>query len=135
MIIWKKGSHDLLNPYFNQSEFQCQCHYPDCIEQKISEDLLKKLTQLRQEVDHPIQITSGYRCHEHQWDLHLKGFETAKGISQHELGMASDIIVPDVPLHLVWIKAQNYFQAIGYSNRFIHLDLRADKQRHWYYKN
>jgi hypothetical protein len=66
-------------------------------------------------------------------DLASKGFETAKGISQHELGNASDLVADD--MDALGKIAQDYFSAIGYSKRFIHVDLRADKERYWHYKN
>jgi uncharacterized protein YcbK (DUF882 family) len=133
---WKKdGSFILPSGYFQSHEFTCHCLHPECVDQKISAHLVDLLNAVRKTLGSPIQITSGYRCHQHQLDLASKGFETAKGISQHELGNASDIVGDNMHSLSIIILSLNYFKAIGFSKRFIHIDLRSDKERRWYYKN
>lgn len=132
-LTWKKTSLDQpVGVYFNLHDYSCPCINLDCIDQKIALDLIQKLDELRKEIARPIKITSGFRCAQHQLELASRGCETAKGISQHELGMAADIWTDDLSsLHL---PVQKFFKSIGFSSRFIHVDLRDDHVRHWYYK-
>lgn len=133
---WKKKEQLILpSEYFQSHEFECQCSNEDCADQKIAIDLVNKLTALRSAYGEPIHITSGFRCHAHQLELTAKGCETANGISQHELGNASDIVGDNMHSLSIIILALNDFKAIGFSKRFIHIDLRSDKERRWYYKN
>lgn len=135
--VWNKKDADLertlyLSRDFHIKEFTCPCTNKECIDQKIAQGLITRLQSMRNDLKEAIQVTSGYRCHAHQVELAEKGCETAKGISQHELGNAADIKSSSM-LELRSL-VKEYFEAIGFSPRFLHVDLRADKIRHWYYK-
>lgn len=128
---WKKGQIEQLSVHFTTSEFSCQCHHPECIDQKVAIELIEKLEQVRVLLDEPMTITSGYRCEKHQKELGLQGKETAKKLSQHELGRAADIMAHD--FNMLKIHCEKEFKAIGYSKRFLHVDLRSDRTRLWKY--
>jgi uncharacterized protein YcbK (DUF882 family) len=131
---WIKGAIAPLSAHFSTTEFQCPCK---CQEQKIAVDLVDKLERVRVLLGKAIKVTSGYRCRDYQLDLARRGYETAKGISQHELGRAADIICPGATLYqfaAMLTYCEQEFKAIGEGLTFLHVDLRDDKPaRRWYY--
>lgn len=134
---WHKGDIEQITPYFSTREFTCHCKNVDCDIQKLSIDLLEKLVHVRQILELPIQINSGYRCHEYQLELVNSGKETAKGLSQHELGNAADVACNN--MHALLTELSKEFNAIGTAISFIHVDTRpthADgTKRLWSYSN
>lgn len=124
MFYWKRGELLQLSPFFSTKEMECKCG--KCLEQKISSDLIHRLTQLRIQGGKPLVVTSAFRCTRYQMELAGKGFETARGTSQHELGKAADITCIDLNL------IENYFTSIGVANTFTHVDLRPQIIR-WAY--
>ena len=130
---WDKGQDHALSEYFGTAEFSCQCKNLTCVQQKIAFELIDRLERVREQLTGPLRITSGFRCHLHQLELSARGCETAKGLSQHELGSAADVGCLD--MQNLRTLAEKEFQAIGYSKRFLHLDLRGPEIRKWYYKN
>lgn len=134
-MIWNKkdlSTSRSLSTHFAKYEFECQCKYKDCIEQKIDDELISKLELIRVEFGTPLSISSGFRCAKHQHDL-SKTMETAKGISQHELGKAADIITNPAKTILLLPILRKHFSAIGVANNFIHVDLRP-QTLFWRYK-
>lgn len=129
---WEKGQVHKLSDDFSTQEFTCQCVNPECRNQIVALELIEKLERVRDLISEPLKITSGFRCHKHQCELTAQGCETAKSVSQHELGNAADIVCSDLT-KLAKIVEQE-FKAIGYSKRFFHVDLRSDRQRYWTYK-
>jgi zinc D-Ala-D-Ala carboxypeptidase len=128
---WNRSDTDnRLSQHFSKTEFNCQCG--NCTLQKVDEELLEALEKVRFEYGKPISISSGFRCHEHQVELG-KMFETAKGVSQHELGRAVDIIVDDNTSKILLPILEKYFEAIGIAKNFIHVDLRRGVKRRWVY--
>lgn len=120
-----------LSPHFNSREFVCNC---GCIESKISKDLVAKLERVRFKYGHGLIITSAYRCPDYQARLKRMGYETAVGVSTHELGQAVDLrpaAYGDFAALLPILEEE--FQAIGVAKTFYHVDLRADKKRRWSY--
>ena len=108
---------------FNLKEFQCPC----CETVKIDSELVKRLQELRDGIDKPIIITSGYRCPKHDKDV------GGNGNSYHTKGMAADITVDNMELEDLLIKAKMVgFKGIGIypEKRFLHLDLGPE--RAWY---
>ena len=89
---WKRVESKQFTNYFNSNEFSCKCG--KCEEQMISIELVYKLECLRNLIHSPLKINEGFRCKGHQEDLKRRGYETSKGISQHELGNAADIYCP-----------------------------------------
>jgi len=94
----------------------------------LSPDLLAKLNHLRNIINRPIYINSGYRCKEEN--------QRVEGVpgSYHLLGMAVDIHVKDILLSDLLIYAQEIgFNGIGfYENKnFLHLDIRPGPKHFW----
>lgn len=135
--IWNKGSDIKLSNNFKSSEFSCHCKFPECVEQRISSDLINRLEKIRTELGQPIHITSGYRCTKYQKVVADSGAQTAKGKSQHELGNAADIAPQDGDCKKALVVANKYFIFIGIANSFLHLDTRPENNNglnhHWYY--
>lgn len=144
---WQKGSNKRLTSYFNEAEFTCPCNFEPCKEQRISIDLINRLQTLRKQFKNPVKITSGFRCFFYQAALASRGYETAKGISQHELGNAADVApvlgvirpgetnpltLPELMVKLKDLVEAN-FKASGQGKTFFHVDTRADKERRWSY--
>lgn len=134
---WDKGDPDKLSEHFSCKEFECPCVLPTCGTQSIEVSLIDKLTRVRKLMGRPLKITSGYRCHAHQLALAAKGYETAPGLSQHELGRAADIVLPGATLYqfaALLHHCEQEFSSIGEALSFLHVDLRVDKPgRRWYY--
>lgn len=132
--VWNKGDQYVINKYFKTGEFSCKCKLPECVEQKVSKELVSKLTELREALNEPVKITSGFRCKGHQEQIAKSEVSTvvAKS-SQHELGNAADIQSTRTPIKDVVTIAARYFEAIGIASVFIHIDLRTGKIRRWIY--
>jgi len=136
---WYKGDLIKLSANFSSYEFECLCDGIKCSNQLISKLLVTKLQLLRDKLNTPLRITSGYRCQNYQDKLKKKGYKTAKN-SQHLLGRAADITIPG-GRYLKYSKkreqlttlSSSLFLAIGVGGRFIHVDLRDDKKRRWTY--
>lgn len=132
MKTYSKGSDEFISKYFKAREFDCPCK--QCLETLIDEDLPIRADVLRERLGSPLFITSGYRCPEHQTTLRTQGFETAPGISQHELGKAMDCQTHEHTGEEIELAARAVgFMSIGVGAHFCHLDLRADRKRRWTY--
>ncbi len=131
-MTWLKGERIKLSPNLSTVEFSCQCSYPSCTTQTIAAELITKLQLIRDELKEPITITSGFRCSKRQADLNEpgSGVETVV-LSQHCFGNAADFTTH--ALKKAEELANTYFDAVGVSPRFIHVDLRHDKKRRWTY--
>lgn len=127
---WPRGTEELLSPHFGTREFNCSCG--KCDVQRIAIELVNKIETLREQHKEPIYVTSGYRCRQKQLDLAAQGYETAKGISQHELGHAADLSVNYVPK--LAALADKLFDSMGVGKTFIHVDLRPGLRRWTYAK-
>lgn len=91
---------------------------------KVDSELLDKLQKLRDRINKPIIINSGYRTPEHN-----KKVGGASG-SQHLLGKAVDIKVNGMtPTTLAKHAEAVGFRGIGLYKTFIHVDTRAVKAR------
>lgn len=132
--IWQKGESVPLSAHFTTDEFACPCTHVECQEQRIAQNFVVKVQKVRDGYARPVRIDSGYRCQWHQADLAAAGYETAKGISQHQLGNAGDL-KPYDPAGFPDMLAQceQQFIAIGEAKTWCHCDLRADIARRWYY--
>lgn len=127
---WKKGDKLKINDYFSTSEFSCQCKHVDCVDQKISEDLIQRLSELRESKNTPLTVTSGFRCKKHQEDIRNSGVSTVVAkVSQHELGNAADVKFKTLTIDQ-WIDdAKKKFSYIGIASTFLHLDTRQAKEK------
>lgn len=104
---------------FTRSEFACKCG--KC-ENKIQDSFIDKLQELRNALDFPLVITSGYRCPAHNARVSSTGLT-----GPHTTGRAADIAVArEQAFFLVSIAYNAGFTGIGVSqkgnSRYIHLD-------------
>ena len=104
--------------YFTESEFACK----HCGKNKMDEDFLDKLDELRHRCGFPFNITSAYRCPAHNQKVSSTG---PKG--PHTTGKAVDIAASRQHAYDILEEALRLgFTGIGVqqkgANRFIHLD-------------
>ena len=81
IITFQRGDKTALTKNFTKSEFECPC---GCGQQSVDMELAEKLQLLRDKVDRPLKITSGYRCITH--NAAVGGSQNSK----HRYGMAAD---------------------------------------------
>ena len=110
--------------FFKLNEFACPC----CKKVMLHPKLLSKLIELRNTLERPVIVTSGYRCPEYN--------QEAGGVvsSYHCIGLAADIAVKDIELITLLEVCENLdFNGIGfYENKgFLHLDVRPTKRARW----
>jgi len=110
--------------HFNLSEFTCPC----CNLVMLHPKLLGKLVELRNILERPVYITSGYRC--------FKYNQKVGGVanSYHLIGLAADIKVKDINLiELLGYAEEIDFAGIGLYEKknFLHLDVRPTKRSRW----
>jgi lysozyme family protein len=111
-----------LSKNFHSREFVCKCG--KCDGGFVLPRLLKVLQKMRDEFGRPVQISSGFRCPEHNRRI------GGAADSQHTQGTAVDMNCPGVPVSkMVRVAEQCGADGIGrYSNR-IHVDVRGKKAR------
>lgn len=130
---WPKGLIAQISPHFTTTEFTCRCNNPNCTRQRISVELINRVEAIRNVIGRPIKVHSGFRCSFRQEELRQQGYETAKGVSQHELGNALDMSVNPMGAEFLNL-CKSQFKAVGVALTFIHCDTRDDATRHWAYK-
>lgn len=114
-----------LSKNFRKDELDC----PDCGKCKIASRLVKALQKLRDLVEKPIIVNSGYRCPE--YNKKIGGVSN----SQHVAGNAADIVIRGMnpeEMYKQAVKIQEFREGgIGiYIDRgFIHVDVRAGSAR------
>ena len=96
---------------------------------KMDHGLLLKLDQLREKINSPIIVTSGWRAHGSTAD------------SQHPLGRAADVIAPKLSLKDFYLAAEGIgFPGLGVYPHWryggvrvggLHLDVRTGKPGRW----
>lgn len=117
--------------YFKLEEFACK----HCGENKISDVFVYLLDDLRHALNHPLVVSSGYRCPIHNNNVSSTGLS-----GPHTTGKAADIsIYGEQAYNLVEQAMLMGFTGIGVNqkgaNRFIHLDILGgiDRPRIWSY--
>ena len=113
-----------ISPHFNLSEFACPC----CNLVMLHPKLLVKLIELRNILEKPVYITSGYRCS--RYNHQIGGVAN----SYHRIGLAVDIKVKDINLITLLEVCENIdFAGIGFYEKknFLHLDVRPTKRIRW----
>lgn len=111
-----------LSRNFSSAEFTCRC---GCGVLKVDPLLIDSLQQLRDNLDLPIRISSGYRCP--KYNKLLGGAIN----SFHVTGQAADIVIPKLTIQAIFAALYNIpaFQGGGiglYPNRgFTHVDVRG----------
>ena len=114
----------IIAPYFNLSEFACPC----CKRVMLHPRLLAKLVELRNVLERPVSITSGYRCS--SYNRKVGGVDN----SYHCIGLAADIQVKEINLiELLAYAEERDFGGIGFYGKkhFLHLDVRPTKRARW----
>ena len=111
---------------FNLKEFQCK----GTGQVKIHEKLLELLQELRDTLEQPIIINSGYRSKEHNKKVggakrsqHLEG--TAVDISLRNLDMNAKDLASRVQLIADDLGIGRNNLGLGYANTFLHVDVRG----------
>lgn len=126
----RKGEKFKLSKDFNSSEFE------DGISDFVLIDkrLVDRLQKLRDHLICSITITSGYRSAAKQEQLKQQGYETASGVSTHEVGCAVDLTTGKHTGEQLERAARFVgFKAVGRGSTWIHVDIRDDKDRSWGY--
>lgn len=123
--------------YFSDAELMCHgadqgdCNCGEETAYRVSPRLLELLDQLRENVGGPLELSCAYRCPAH--NAAVGGVEN----SQHVLGNAADIIVPDWLTidEFLWYTQQLPFDGRGvYRNSgFVHCDVRDGGVNAGYY--
>ena len=111
--------------YFTREEFNCQ----HTGENRMEQDFLDKLDQLRDNCGFPFVITSGYRSPSHP-------IEAKKDVpGTHAQGIAADIKITSSAQRYSIIKAalEHGFTGLGVAGDFIHLDTRGTVPVIWTY--
>lgn len=139
---YPKGSTQYVQPNFQVDEFSCKCGTFQCQTTLIDDDLALGLQLMHNALLLPIHITEGYRCAVRQQQLRdaknsdgTPMYETAKGRSPHEDGLAADIKAGKLSGHELEAAARKAgFLAVGRGLRWVHVDTRQGKTRSWTYK-
>ena len=103
---------------FKQSEFECKGKACCKNSAPMDGDLLRKMQQLRDALERPITITSGFRCNHH--NAHVGGARN----SWHTLGRACDIKVRGVDVEALGELAQAVFNGVIVYDSWVHVDTR-----------
>ncbi len=112
-----------MSKYFKESEFKCKC----CGQVKVNPELLELLDKIREEVNEPVYVTSGYRCEKHN---EACGGKTK---SQHMLGNAADIQVKGLTPKQLSVLIEEHFSpaGMGVYPTFVHVDVRTTGKARW----
>jgi zinc D-Ala-D-Ala carboxypeptidase len=106
-------------PFFNPAvdlKLTCSC---GCGRMEMQESFMKKMVEIRKEVNMPFMITSGYRCPSHNNQASSTGFR-----GPHTTGRALDIAVTGSRMRYLVMEAarRQGITRIGIGKGFIHLD-------------
>lgn len=107
--------------HFRREEFACAC----CGVEKMQEDFLHKLDDLRERMGFPFIVSSGYRCAEHN-----QGVSNTGPDGPHTTGRAVDLRLSGEQAFKVltqcvlggWMTGLGLHQRGPHALRFIHLD-------------
>ena len=86
MMLPKNISYDLTE-HLSHKEFKCRCERETCHYTLVNRELTDSFETLRQLIDRPLTVNSGYRCAFHNADKKVGGRPT----SNHTRGSAIDI--------------------------------------------
>lgn len=115
-----------LSQHFHDSEFVCPC----CDGGIVADELVSKLQQLRDTINKPIHITSGYRCSTE--NKKIGGHPN----SPHLLGEAADIQIKGLStVTIAMIASKIKGIRIGMYPNHLHIDVRpANPSKYWLVK-
>ena len=115
---------------FSAQEFACQC---GCGKADMTPAFMEWLQHLRDLVDAPLAISSGYRCPDHNNAVSSTGFD-----GPHTTGEACDILVRGGQAHRLLqfaygtdVKGVGVSQKGDHAKRFVHLDRCRSAMRPW----
>lgn len=124
-----------LTKNFNKSEFDSKdgADMPENVLHNIQK-LANQLQYIRDYLDRPIKVNSGYRSPSHN-----KAISGSKN-SQHVLGKAADIKAKGIPTNTLYALIEDLIDkgeilqgGLGLYNTFVHYDIRKTKAR-WDYR-
>jgi len=111
------NEHQAMWPNFSYEELACQ-HTGTM---NLSKDFLIELQKLREAVDMPLTITSGYRCSEHP----IEARKSTPG--QHNKGAVDIAAQGSSAVHILKVALDHGWTGIGINvPSFIHLDRREE---------
>ena len=121
-----------LTKNFSRKEFRCPCGRRKCDAAPLDMRLVVELQKLRDMIGHPITVTSGCRCKQHNSTL-----QNASRGSKHLEGIAADIVCSE----LTPVEFKKFAEAIpaferggiGLYDWGIHVDVRGTRAR-WDYR-
>lgn len=113
--------------YFTDQELQCRCGCKGDNPNPEFDTLMKIVVLIREELNEPLPITSGYRCKDHP----IEAAKTTTG--QHQIAAVDIGVSGSKALRLTRLIAQ-YPQLKGFGvkqkgewgKRFIHIDVREN---------
>ena len=115
----------LIRRDFLSSEFECPCSVCEELEHrtfKIDNLLLDKLQEVRDELNKPVIINSGFRCPTHNTSV------GGKITSSHLKGKAADVATLGSPYRYEILRIfLTKFNRIGIGADFIHVDVDHEK--------
>jgi len=112
--------------WFTEEEFMCKC---GCYTTRMDQKFVDTLNKLRDLLDRPMKINSGYRCPAHPESVKYPG-------SSHIKGVAVDIACEDSGYRrrVIRMAEDLWVNRIGISGKFLHLDLDVNKApAYWHY--
>ena len=119
-----------LSKNFSRSEFACKGTNCCGHSAPIQPELISALQALRDQLNLPLSITSGFRCNRHN--------ESVGGATRsfHTLGMAADVACPDGMTAEDLAQAAETIPAfqqggIGIYPSWVHLDVRTTGKARW----
>lgn len=123
---FNKGKKGLISKNFKWSDFDCHCKRNECKTTLVDTDLVDKLQEIRDDLQIPIVVVSGYRCAYHNEKV------GGKIGSFHLIGKAADISSPQMthPRLQTFLES---FDGLGKGKNITHVDVRGYKAR-WVYK-
>tara|TARA_Y100000593_G_scaffold25116_1_gene50011 strand:+ start:1189 stop:1569 length:381 start_codon:yes stop_codon:yes gene_type:complete len=111
----------LITKNFTTDEMACSC----CGKSDMDDEFMRILQSIRDEMQRPLKITSGFRCEEHNQRVSTTG---KKG--PHTFAKAADILISGADAMRLFTIAQKHgVSGVGMSQRgvhakrFVHLDI------------
>lgn len=120
--IWGTGGLDWSRwPNFSRAEMACRC---GCDRADMDPAFMDWLQRLRDIVDFPLPVSSGYRCPDHNAKVSVTGRD-----GPHTTGLAADIrVAGDAAFEVLQAAMETWVSGVGVrqhglrSDRFLHLD-------------
>ena len=125
-FMLRKNTPKMLVTGLSHREFQCKCRYDHCRGTIIKDKLLWTYQRMRETLDTPCTINSGYRCSAHNKDI------GGKPLSRHLLGEALDISYSTLKSSFDVLQIKQIARDSGFTfvkfyegvHEFFHMDVR-----------